>query len=267
MRFPGHCLAPLSGAMRNRRPTARGFDAMVLRDLDIAKTIPFARPLKRVPSHEYQKPKLPDTIGASSDIRASRTKAPAAMMNAFKNASALNGSWAIQMTRGMSPHKGPIFPSKMFKSESMNAWGTRRIRDDPAINRRMPLTRLSVADMLSLPHASTPSASELRSARSGSISARLESDLRAPPPPTPEAANSERISEQRLASRSGGLAARPSQHLRQHKGLPVSTLHIDGSTLGRWAVRHMERTLGKPATGMTGVDPRAGLPRTHVSPF
>ncbi len=47
----------------------------------------------------------------------------------------------------------------------------------------------------------------------------------------------------------------------------ASTIHIDGAALGRWAVRHLERTLSKPAVGMTGVDPRATLPRTRVSPF
>jgi hypothetical protein len=57
-----------------------------------------------------------------------------------------------------------------------------------------------------------------------------------------------------------GTAVRP--------GLPaVSTIHIDGSALGRWAVQYLERALGKPATGMTGVDPRASRPRYRVSPF
>ncbi len=47
----------------------------------------------------------------------------------------------------------------------------------------------------------------------------------------------------------------------------VSVLHIDGAALGRWAVQHLERTLGRPATGMTGIDPRAALPRSRVAPF
>jgi hypothetical protein len=52
------------------------------------------------------------------------------------------------------------------------------------------------------------------------------------------------------------------------RGKPtVSTLHIDGSALGRWTVQHLERALGKPATGMTGVDPRATIPRSRVAPF
>jgi hypothetical protein len=47
----------------------------------------------------------------------------------------------------------------------------------------------------------------------------------------------------------------------------VSTIHIDGSALGRWTVQHLERALGRPATGMTGVDPRSTIPRSRVAPF
>lgn len=47
----------------------------------------------------------------------------------------------------------------------------------------------------------------------------------------------------------------------------VSTLHIDGATLGRWALQHLERSLGRPNVGITGIDPRASLPRGRVSPF
>lgn len=47
----------------------------------------------------------------------------------------------------------------------------------------------------------------------------------------------------------------------------VSILHIDGSVLGRWALQHLEKSLGKPAAGMTGVDPRAAVPRTRVAPY
>jgi hypothetical protein len=47
----------------------------------------------------------------------------------------------------------------------------------------------------------------------------------------------------------------------------VSTLHIDGSALGRWTEQHLERALAKPSTGMTGVDPRATVPRSRVAPF
>jgi hypothetical protein len=47
----------------------------------------------------------------------------------------------------------------------------------------------------------------------------------------------------------------------------AATVHLDGSALGRWAIQHLERSLSKPANGMTGVDPRASAPRGRVSPF
>ena len=47
----------------------------------------------------------------------------------------------------------------------------------------------------------------------------------------------------------------------------VSTLHIDGSALGRWTIQHLERALNKPTTGMTGIDPRVAAPRSRVAPF
>lgn len=53
----------------------------------------------------------------------------------------------------------------------------------------------------------------------------------------------------------------------QRSHTSVTTLHIDGSVLGRWAIQHLERALGKPTSGMTGVDPRATVARSRVAPF
>ena len=47
----------------------------------------------------------------------------------------------------------------------------------------------------------------------------------------------------------------------------ASTVHLDGSSLGRWATQHLERVLSKPPSGITGVDPRATVPRSRVTPF
>ena len=47
----------------------------------------------------------------------------------------------------------------------------------------------------------------------------------------------------------------------------ASTLHLDGTSLGRWAVQHLERVLSKPSSGITGIDPRATIPRSQVAPF
>lgn len=58
------------------------------------------------------------------------------------------------------------------------------------------------------------------------------------------------------------------QYVGQQQRPPsASTLHIDGAALGRWAVQHLARTLGKPTTGMTGVDPRVTSPRSRLQPF
>jgi hypothetical protein len=71
----------------------------------------------------------------------------------------------------------------------------------------------------------------------------------------------------RLASEEPELGI-PGQSMRQPERRPsASTLHIDGAALGRWTVQHLARTLGKPTPGMTGVDPRAGLPRSRIQPF
>ena len=47
----------------------------------------------------------------------------------------------------------------------------------------------------------------------------------------------------------------------------ASMLYLDGASLGRWATQHLERVLSKPPSGMTGVDPRATVPRGRVGPF
>jgi hypothetical protein len=68
-----------------------------------------------------------------------------------------------------------------------------------------------------------------------------------------------------LASRGSNLTA--SEDASRSSSVRGSTLHLDGSALGRWAVEHLHRTLSKPSTGMTGVDPRTTIPRSRVSPF
>jgi hypothetical protein len=59
----------------------------------------------------------------------------------------------------------------------------------------------------------------------------------------------------------------PGEHPTRPGQTSVSTLHIDGSALGRWAIQHLGRALGKPAAGMTSVDPRASVARSRVAPF
>ena len=65
----------------------------------------------------------------------------------------------------------------------------------------------------------------------------------------------------------GFRAAEPPGQETGHKPPSRATLHIDGHALGRWTVQHLEKVLGRPSAGMTGVDPRAITPRTRISPF
>jgi len=43
-------------------------------------------------------------------------------------------------------------------------------------------------------------------------------------------------------------------------GVVEGRLEIDGAALGRWIAEHLAREAGRPPQGMTGVDPRLGLP-------
>ena len=65
----------------------------------------------------------------------------------------------------------------------------------------------------------------------------------------------------------GARVAEPSGQEAGRIAPSRATLHIDGHALGRWTVQHLEKVLGRPSAGMTGVDPRASTPRTRVSPF
>jgi len=95
----------------------------------------------------------------------------------------------------------------------------------------------------------------------------VDLSVRAPPQavdeeidPNPSSGSERRRRPEALESGSGSESG-------PRQASASSTVHIDGSALGRWAIQHLERTLGKPASGMTGVDPRTNVPRTRVSPF
>lgn len=107
----------------------------------------------------------------------------------------------------------------------------------------------------------------LTATRSASASTRLEESLRAPPPLVGEEGSSRLVPDDNGQSWSSGRNGSSTQDAGESKARGRATVHLDGSALGRWAIQHLERTLGKPATGMTGVDPRASLPRGRVAPF
>jgi hypothetical protein len=93
------------------------------------------------------------------------------------------------------------------------------------------------------------------------------SSLRAPPPPIEAGSEEPRSGDGDRLSNSDMSDASPGDPWGRPHPARASVLHIDGAVLARWTVQYLERALGGPTNGMTGIDPRAGLPRNRVSPF
>ncbi len=138
--------------------------------------------------------------------------------------------------------------------------------DDPDDSARATLRRYPVSNAPSLRAVENAKAFCLPSSR---YSVRQdESSLRAPPPPKDEQFGPDGFTNQGFQV--GQESRRDTSAYIPQLGKASSSaamIHLDGSALGRWTIQHLERTLGKPATGMTGVDPRASPPRSRVSPF
>lgn len=187
---------------------------------------------------------------------------------------------ALPFVRVLGTHKTHILPGRTPGSGHPNALTQQHPKsvrsNGPTSPKRPP-----VGGTTFLPQVRDVRASNLSVARSFFADTEVEGSLRARPPPPEEQSDPNRFAEMSAATR----LATPSPHLtaqqtgadglegssgyqpQQRKKSSVTTIHLDGSVLGRWAVQHMERVLGKPATGMTGVDPRANPPRNRVSPF
>lgn len=68
-------------------------------------------------------------------------------------------------------------------------------------------------------------------------------------------------------SETAGVTTSPQDAAPDRQPAVRNTLHIDGQALGRWTIQYLERALGRPSAGMTGVDPRLSTPRSRISPF
>lgn len=167
-------------------------------------------------------------------------------------------------TGGFAIHSVHILPGRTVKRQHQNALG----RQWPIAERANGPTKsprhLGVGGIGCFPAPADTGISHFAIARSSYTDDGAERSLRAPPPPSEE--------ENRFANKlyqpshdgsEGALSCQP----QRGKTSSTTTVHIDGSALGRWTIQHLERALGKPATGMTGVDPRASPPRSRVSPF
>lgn len=125
-------------------------------------------------------------------------------------------------------------------------------------------------DELATPsHGSDARMAQLHAAYTRPKRPGAEALLRAEPPPAGGSSDSDPGPSSNAAARSFPNGARTTTERKSEgpQASPGSIVHIDGSALGRWAIQHLERALAKPASGMTGVDPRANLPRGRVAPF
>ena len=182
---------------------------------------------------------------------------------------------------------GPTAPTHVHPKRTAVARGPRRRPIRPAVAGIQPHVTESVLQLLG-PRAS---AATMRDGKGARQSARATSAI-APLPPDSDArlpalkgyqAPWQGIS---TTSRSGDA---PSNELAMQQPInPLDTgprssvrnlstsdgrsqragaVVLDGSTLGRWVITHLEQVLSRPQSGMTGVDPRAARPRSRLSPF
>jgi hypothetical protein len=126
---------------------------------------------------------------------------------------------------------------------------------------------ISFADTLPISRSNRSHQPQQSAAGRTFISSRPETTLRAPPPPPTGEARPEQTSALGPEPFSGDLRPDSGWNRQRQNIRGASTVHLDGATLGQWTIQHLERALAKPTSGMTGVDPRASLPRGRVSPF
>jgi hypothetical protein len=199
--------------------------------------------------------------------------------NLVRHAQIHDGSLvALPFVRALGTHKARIQSGRTPGSRHPNALTQQHPRSDSSNSPTSP-ERPPVGGITFLPQVRDVRASNLSVARSFFADTRVDGSLRARPPPPEEQSDPNRFAEMSAATRLAsprptaqqtgpdGLEGTSGYQPQQRKKSSAITIHLDGSVLGRWAVQHMERALGKPATGMTGVDPRANPPRNRVSPF
>jgi hypothetical protein len=174
----------------------------------------------------------------------------------------------VALNRAISSAGNPVFPNNPLPFLQANPFEAREGRNDTLTARVYPLgagTGLSFAfHQVSPANGRYPQPGPWRPPVAGHLSSPL-SPGRISGPLEGQTETAQGFHAQ------AGLAPTVSQQTASEDrnrsiSLRSSTLHLDGSALGRWAVDHLQRTLSKPATGMTGVDPRAVIPRSRVSP-
>jgi hypothetical protein len=266
--FPKLFFAPQTG--RFRRPKLVGDEAGPFQCWDLAPvTDPAtaASPVRRaVPGHlALRPPNKPMASSSPSTARAIK----AASAGSAVNRHIFQNLYRIAPGRRSLATMNSAFTSMAAgsKHDYLRAiWGP-TIDQAGASNHTEMQRRISFADTLPISRSIQNHRPRQIAAERTLISRSPETTLRAPPPPSTGDARSEQASVLSPRPFSEGPKADLGQGPQRQNIRGASTVHLDGATLGQWAIQHLERTLAKPSAGMTGVDPRASLPRGRVSPF
>jgi hypothetical protein len=267
--FPKHFLAPQAGTYRS--PELVGDEAGPVQRRDLGPvTHPAAEvsPVRRaVPDHLALRP-----LNKSMALSSSST---ARAITAASAGRAVKRPMFQNVYRIAPGRRSPVTMNSAFTSMAAGSkhdylraiWGPTPDHAGSSIRTEIQ-TRISFADTLPISRSIRNNQPQQSAAERTFISRSPETTLRAPPPPSTGDARSEQTSVLNRRPFSGGPPPDLGRSLhRQEIRGGASTVHLDGATLGQWAIQHLERVLAKPSAGMTGVDPRASLPRGRVSPF
>jgi hypothetical protein len=293
LRFQKQHFAPRHTASRLLKPTKDNFSVGSSGYTALPKPAAFSLRHNGILAVGYKQSASVNRRINSSGMLIARTRVPATRADVFGYDQIRDGPLAaLLVIKGLGTEHQPL--PKRYQPQSVRGvqipksvgteTGRYLVKTTAAKHLKYPIQPSPIGEMANCPTAtlrrftfgSTPSfpsvgnagASGLPRARYSFVDIGDQGSLGARPPPTEEQFGLDGFANQ--ASQIGQESRRDTSGCRpqQRKASPsATTIHIDGSVLGRWAIQHLERTLGKPATGMTGVDPRANPPRSRVSPF
>lgn len=293
LQFQKQQFAPRHATLRLQRPTKDDFSIRSSGHIVSAKLAAFAVGHNSILALGYRPSALVNGPISSSGMFAAHMKVLATKTDVFRYYKVPSGSLASpRLIKGLGPEdqlpqrryqprpvrgvqlpkpvsdEGDRFLNQTFKMKPPKPLTLAFSTNEMANGFTATPMRFPVSSITSLPAVGDAWASRLPSARSSFVDEGDEASLRTRPPPKEEQFDldglANRASPIGQEEQKGDSGYRPRQ---RQASSSATTIHMDGSVLGRWAIQHLERTLGKPATGMTGVDPRANPPRSRVSPF
>jgi hypothetical protein len=291
LRFQKQHFAPRHAALRPQIPTKNDFPARSSGYVALAKLATFSAGYNSILALGSKQSTLVDGPIGSSSMLAAHVRALATKTDVLGTGETRDGPLAaLRLIKGLGTERqllqGPGQPHPVRVVQTSTPVEADRflakileVKHPKFPARPWPINKLAngltatlrrstVSNALSLPAVGTARAFRPPSTRYSFVDVGDESSLRARPPPTDEQFGLNGFANQ--ASQIGQESRAGTSGYQPHPCKASSSatmIHIDGSVLGRWAIQHLERALGTPATGMTGVDPRASLPRSRVSPF